>query len=297
MLSIISAVKGIPELTQKAFNSIWENAANPKQIEHLIVLDCKSFSKDTETHDLLDEYKNFYTSLGININVGEVCFCKNPEGYKTRNLHRDYWNPLAKKAKGDIIFGLTNDCIIQTKNFDQILLDAFEQYKTKHRHDVVQFLVDDDSAAAKPEMRPSSAITSNKWYAGDMDKTKAIEEAQDKTKNDFCQWVILSKSAVETIGGIVPDEIQLEGGDQYVDNIFKNTPIPSQIDLTSEIIIEDHSWHTDRVTVTDEEKEVIMGERPILDQRAYIELGFINQKKPYHAKINYEIARQIYNIG
>ena len=70
MLSIISAVKGSPELTQKAFNSIWENAANPKQIEHLIVLDCKSCSNDTETHYLLDEYKNFYTSLGININVG-----------------------------------------------------------------------------------------------------------------------------------------------------------------------------------------------------------------------------------
>lgn len=296
MLSIISVIKGRPEVTIKAFNSIWANAHNPEKIEHLISLDCKSFSHTTELHELMDEYRNFYTQLGINIFVNEVCFCQNPQTYSARNLHRDYWNPLAKKAKGDIIFGLTNDCIIQTKNFDQILFNAFEEHKTKHRHDVVQFLVDDDSGMGKTSSRSSTALKSDRWNSGKMDKLKAIEKSQDKVRNDFCSLVILSKSAVETIGGIVPDEIQLAEGDQYIDSIFKNTIAPSQLDLTSEIITQDHSYHTERVDLSDEEEKRLDAERPVPDGRAALELSFIKSKRPYDAKINLEIVKQVYNI-
>ena len=41
MLSIVTAAKGRIEQTKEAFNSIWENAEDPANIEHYIVVDCK----------------------------------------------------------------------------------------------------------------------------------------------------------------------------------------------------------------------------------------------------------------
>ena len=293
MLSVISTVKGRPEGTILAFNSIWENADKPQEIEHLIAMDCATFSENTELHELVNEYRDFYKQLGIRVLVNEVCFCQRPEQYEFRNLHREYWNPLAKEAKGDIIFGLTNDCVIQTKGFDTILFDAFEEHKEKHKHDVVQFLIDDDSASTKTQMRPSAALKNDTWKSGNIDKLQALKKSQDKAISDFCQWVILSKSAVDIMGGIIPDEIQLEGGDTYVDSIFKNTILPSQLDLTSQIITEDHSHHTGR---SDEDEKMLGQGRPNRDQRAEVEKLFIESKRPYDAKINLEIARQAYNL-
>jgi hypothetical protein len=199
-VSIITAAKGRVDTTKKAFDSIWENAHHPYDIEHLIMMDCN----DKPLHAYMGVYMKSYPKYKIKAYT--VCHCKNKELYHRRKIHRDYWNPLAKNCSGDIIFGLCNDTVILTKGFDEILHTSLVESKVKHKHSYFQFLVDDDSSN---DISPRIG--------------------------DMCSWIILTKEAIKNIGGIVPDEITFSGGDSYVYNLFKHTVVPSQINLRDQI--------------------------------------------------------------
>lgn len=200
MLSIITVAKGRIETTKMAFNSIWDNADNPEDIEHLIMVDCN----DKDLRQYIGEYIKSHP-VG-KVKAFTVCFCKSKAAYSQRKIHRDYWNPLAKNSSGDVIFGLCNDTIILTKGFDKIICDSVIMAKKELKHSYFQILVDDDSSC---DIFPR---------VGDM-----------------CSWIILTKPVLDIIGGIVPDEITFAGGDSYVYNLFRNTTIRSQIDLITQI--------------------------------------------------------------
>tara|TARA_R110002020_G_scaffold201083_1_gene403579 strand:+ start:293 stop:1180 length:888 start_codon:yes stop_codon:yes gene_type:complete len=288
MISIITAAKGRVEQTIESFNSIWNNASNPEDIEHLIAVDCQ----DHELKKKLQEYKAFYSSAGINIVLSEVCHCQNPDGYTHRNLHREYWNPLAKQSKGDLVFGMPNDCVIQTNNFDKILLDALEEAKQSYKHDCFQILIDDDAEndTDRPEAIEKLTETSN-WSIGslEMNKKKAVENSKDGEV--FCSWVILSRRAVDLIGGICPDEFQNEAADRHIYSVFSNTPIKSQLDLTEDIKTLHMSHYTGRAELDDVTRSKPVPTQPILQERLTVE-----ETHPYHSRVNYEIVRQVFDL-
>lgn len=205
MLSIISAIKGRPELTKKCFEKIWEMADDPFDIEHVIAVDCND---GPLINYINNDYQKFVDKLGLfnRVRYHRVCFCKREFLYPLRSISRDYWNPIAKMSIGNIVFGLTNDCEILTKGYDTILKNAYAEHVKRFHHSYFQFVIDDDGS-------------------------NDIESRHNK----FCSWIILSRSAVNLIDGILPPEMSFAGSDQYIYRIFDSTYIKSQINLYDKI--------------------------------------------------------------
>ena len=288
MLSIVTAAKGRVEQTIESFNSIWDNASNPNEIEHLIAVDCQ----DHELKSKLHEYKNIYSSAGINIMVYEVCHCQTLEAYTHRNLHKEYWNPLAKQTKGDLVFGMPNDCVIQTKNFDRMLLDSFEEARDFYKHDYFQILIDDDGEndPDRPEAIEKVAEESV-WSTTSLELSKKNAVENSKDGEVFCSWVILSRKAVDLIGGICPDEFQSGDADRHIYSIFSKTPIKAQLDMRKNIKTLHISHYTGRSELDD-----VTESRPVPTPLTRLEQHIVEKTLPYHSKVNYEIVRQVFDL-
>ena len=215
MLSIVTVAKGRKDITQRSFESIWTNCHDKDNIEHLIATD----HDDGELNSFIKEYMEAHPECRISHNTVQI------EPYSQRNIHKDYWNPLVREAKGEIIFGLTNDAIITTKHFDKILFEALDDHKIKHRHSYFQILIDDDYDSL-------------------------VEGCQHDSV--FCSWIILTRPAAKIFDGIAPSEIVFSSADQYVARVFGNSLIPSLIDLREEIKSENISHYTGKQEVADD---------------------------------------------
>lgn len=208
--SIITVAKGRIETFRKACDAIWELAYDPYQIEHIILYD----HGDTEMINYMAEYVKKYPQLRIfSISV-------KLDDYDNRNMHRDYWNVGANASHGEIIFGLCNDTIINTKHYDKIMLDTLADVKQKVGHSVFQFLVDDDSG-----------------------------KIEEYPVNWFCSWIILTRKALQIFNGLAPEELPFQGADRAVFQVMNQTIKPSQINMRDSIKTLHISHYTGRAEV------------------------------------------------
>ena len=261
MLSIVTVSKGRHEIFAKVVKSIWENADDPYNMEHIVATDLT----DVESHAFMEAYIKRYPAYNIThtkVRLPECIECSKTAGrgvthYERRNIHKDYWNPIARRARGDVVFGLTNDFIIQTKGFDKIMLDAVDSHKQKHRHSYFQILIDDDDESLLPEVAKPFP---------------------------FCSLIILTKEAVRIVNGIAPDEITFSGADQYMEKIFSHTLYSSQIDLRDQIKCEQISHYTGRQETADD----VTSSRAV-DSTNWASVG----EKQYDLALDYAIIKQL----
>lgn len=107
--SIILNSRKRVKLLSKLLNSIYENTANPDQVEILISLDCD----DEDSQSFLSEYDRFERNV-----FWEVI---------ERDSHlNNRLTGLAQQALGDWIFILNDDTEILTKDWDKIAWEALE---------------------------------------------------------------------------------------------------------------------------------------------------------------------------
>ena len=229
MLSIITASKGRLDIFDKAVTNLWGHAADPENIEHIVATDLH----DHETHAFMDQYISKYPTRKIIHRKMELPVCAECLArtgvekihYERRNIHRDYWNPIAKEASGDVIFGMGNDSLIETPDYDKMILEAAKKAKIQHGHSYFQILIDDDNESLLREsVKPF----------------------------DYCSFIILTREVIRVLGGIAPNEIAFSGGDHFVCQIFYNTLYPSQIDLRSSIKAAHISHYTGKQSGPDE---------------------------------------------
>ena len=252
MISVISAVKGRIDLTKKSFESIWNRSSNPENIEHIVSFDCH----DEHMSDFLGTYKQFCISNNFQTKFYKVCFCNKMDRYRYRNMHRDYWNPLANSSRGDIVFGLCNDFVIQTQDYDTIMEKSLESACRKYKHDIFQIIIDDDYADIR----------------------------QKNNEPKYCAPIILSKAALEVFNGIAPIEYSSQGADIFTANVFAGTHINSTIDLIEKVKIKQFSIQRGNYP-----SDHVQSDRPILDEHrpefAY-QQDILHGKKYYHSLIN-----------
>ena len=261
MLSIVTATKGRQEIFWRVVDSIWENAHDPYNIEHIVATDVN----DVQSHAFMEEYIKKYPAYDIvhqKARLPKCEECSKTAGrdvvhYERRKIHRDYWNPMARQSRGDVIFGLTNDYIIKTKDFDRIMLEALSSHRQEHSHSYFQVLLDDDEDSLLPE---------------------------NAKPFPFCSLIILTKEAVRILGGIAPDEIAFSGADQFVEQVFSNTLFSSQIDLRSQIKCELVSHYNGTQDSADE----VTSTRPI-DDTDWSAIG----AKQYDTALDYAIIKQM----
>ena len=260
MLSIVTVSKGRQEIFWRVVDSIWENAHDPYNMEHIVATDMN----DTKSHAFMEEYIKKYPAYDIihrKVRLPECAECSRTAGrsvthYEKRKIHRDYWNPIAREARGDLVWGLGNDFVIQSKDFDKIMLEAMRSHKQQHHHSYFQVLLDDDDESLLPEnVKPFP----------------------------YCCLIILTKEAIRILNGVAPDEIAFSGADQFVEQIFSNTLFSSQIDLRDQIKCEMVSHYTGRQDAADE----VTTTRPI-DNTDWSAVG----AKQYDVALDYAIIKQ-----
>jgi hypothetical protein len=253
MISVISAVKGRYEITIDSFTSIWENASDVNNVEHIIIYD----GHDYAMQHLLQNYSEICKQSNFKLKVMVANF-DNHIHYQYRNMHRDYWNPMAIQSSGDIVFGLCNDTIILTKNYDKILEESVAEHREKYNHNFFQIFVDDD------------------W----------------EEEHSYCSWIVLTKPCLEIFNGIAPQEISSQGADQFVANVFQSTDIKSIIDLRDKIKTKQIS-----VQKGNYENDFVQNERPLIDSQRpewpfYSDILYT--KKYYHHKLNNKILQSVF---
>ena len=91
-LSMITVTKGRHESFKRTVREIWERADNPDQIEHIVASD----DDDEETHRVVDEYIASYPDRKI---IHRKVTLPEDVPYEKRNIHKHYWNPLAREAE------------------------------------------------------------------------------------------------------------------------------------------------------------------------------------------------------
>jgi hypothetical protein len=252
MISILSVVKGRYDITLKSFHSIWNNCHDSNNIEHIAICD----DNDNDMLKLLNEYSDFCTKNNYRFKFFTY-HVTNDEDYKYRSMHRDYWNRIAMQANGDIIFGLCNDTIIDTKNYDVIMQNAVNENIACYNHSLFQIFIDDD------------------W---------PIEDKYNILGYYYCSWIILTKDCLQIFNGIAPDEISSQGADSFVSALFQSSPVPAVINLIDAIKTIQISVQKGNYDIND----TVNTSRPIIDSQRKEWTQHFNKlfvKKYYHKKL------------
>lgn len=259
MISVISAVKGRYDLTMESFNSIWEQCSNPNNIEHLVLCDYD----DMEMRSLLKEYQHQSDQLKRRV-LYDVVRYPDDFSYRMRMMHLHYWNRLALAAQGDIVFGLTNDGIIQTKNYDLIFETKVSEFKHVYGHRVFY-------------------IMPNDGYSDD--------DRWEHAQHMYSGFIVLTAEAVRVFDGIAPNEISSVGGDQFVSRVFHESLVPAVIDLRDQVYIEQRS-----VQIGNYPSDNVQDERPVIDRDRPMWPYFadiLNGKMYYHYRLQTTILESI----
>ena len=261
MISVISAVKGRHELTLESFNSIWEKCSDPDNVEHLLLCDYD----DMKMRSLLEKYARDAEKENRRV-MYDVVRYPNQRAYEMRMMHYHYWNRMALASRGNIIFGLCNDAIIDTNHYDIILQEKVELGKMAYGHGVF-YLLCDDGYNNKEESRLADG------------------------KYNYSAYIILTSEAIQAFDGIAPNEISSVGADQYVSRVFHESLVPAVLDVTDCIHIKQFSVQNGNYP-----GDYVQDERPVEDTARptwpyYTDL--LNDKMYYHYRLQATILQSL----
>jgi len=261
MISIISAVKGRYDLTKRAFDSIWKNCSDEKNIEHLVIFD----DGDSEMEKFVIEYSKKSLELDRSVQIHKKKYTSE-NAFKYRNMHYDYWNYLAKFSSGDIIFTLPNDAIIETKNYDKIMQDAVLANIKKYKHNYFQIFIDDG-------------------LSSDAEKIRLVGSY-------YCCWLVMTRPCLEIFNGIAPVEFSSDGADIFLARLFQSTDINAVIDLKNKIRTTQISKQKGNY-----DDDIIFYDKPVKDalRDGYnIRCQYIFQQHHYYHKLNNKILQSVF---
>lgn len=118
-ISVLLPTRGRTETLKKSIVSLLDNIENNHNVEFILGLDKDDFSTIKWIEKILSR-----TLQDANIDAKTVMF--EPQGYE--NIHT-YINEMASQARGDWLFIWHDDCIMQTKNWDNKILKYKDQFK------------------------------------------------------------------------------------------------------------------------------------------------------------------------
>jgi len=128
MISILCPSRGRPKNIEQLRENILNITYDIYDIELLLKLDTDDLYKLDSRYDY---------------------FIKSYIGDRSPYLNRDYYNFLAKKAKGQYLWGWGDDCRVETKNWDIILYQRIEEYLKDKPDRIAYISVNEEGSKAK----------------------------------------------------------------------------------------------------------------------------------------------------
>ena len=118
-ISILPPTRGRTEVLKASLMSLLDNVKEPKEIEIMLGMD----EDDTDVISYVkDELGPILQEKGVETKANIF----KPLGYT--NLHQ-YVNTLAGNASGDWLFFWNDDCLMETKNWDEVINSYTGQFK------------------------------------------------------------------------------------------------------------------------------------------------------------------------
>jgi glycosyltransferase involved in cell wall biosynthesis len=187
-ISIIIPTRSRQERLAKLIESIFSLAKYPDLVELVLVYD----NDDEETRDLLNQFQGIFNRQNLIVLNRD----------RSHNLNNDYLNFAACHTSGKYIWGLGNDNLIITDNWDEVLLEKAEEFlKEKHGRVLYGYVSDD------------------------------IHNTGDINTVGGCCFPLVSREAYEALGWFFPPEITKWGADHWLWMIYKALPENRMLDL------------------------------------------------------------------
>jgi len=200
--SIIFPARGHKDKLFRSLGSIVKTTDRLKDVEVLIAVD-----------DDDEELKHIGYHDGLDIKVFEYPHRK--------DILCCYYNALAKKATGDVIWVWSQECFLRTMHWDKIVRKHIKKHP---KWDVWLAMPRDITLLEK--------LPDGRW------KTKI--QANPITKEEFSCYYMLSRKAYEAVGYVQKPEIRMWGSDLYMCMLFGNPLVDRRIDMREiEVVSED----------------------------------------------------------
>lgn len=200
--SFIFPARGHQDKLKRTLDSIVRTTSRLQDVEVLIAVD----SDD-------NELKNVGYNGGL-----DVTFFEYPP---RKDILCCYYNALAKKAKGDVIWVWSQECFLRTMNWDKI---ARKHIKRHPKWDVW--------LAMPRDITLLEEMPDGRW------KTKI--QGNPITKEEFSCYYMLSRKAYEALGFVQKPELRMWGSDLYMCMLFANPLVNRRIEMREiEVVSED----------------------------------------------------------
>ncbi len=206
-ISVIFPTRGRLPLLEKAVDSIFTKAKYPEKVEISLAYD----SDDPETKQKIEELQ--YAYRGFELNAMEV-YCNAAMAEAGLNIHEQYFAPLARNAKSEIVWETGNDVVFMTPDWDDILKIHVDEFLNKHPDRLMYCKINHDSKV--------------------------------KTAFGFCCFPVVSAAHIQVCGCGVPKEITSWNADLFLWQIYQSLCESRELDLSDKIEVQHLSYHSQR---------------------------------------------------
>jgi len=160
---------------------------------------------------------------------------------KAEHFINDYWNPIAKMAKGRWVMAINDDSVFKTKKWDKEISDKMSNRARDLRDDIVYGKTDDCCTLGNRNSKDSY----------------------------FSCWALQSKEAVNALGFFYDPNIWVWGPDQVMGLIYlalnKLTKEDRIVDIY-DVVIDHDSFHTEK-----REQDKFFFEQKAIDDKHFYE--------------------------
>jgi len=254
--SLLVPTRGRIESLKRYLKSVSDTVGHPEDIEVLLVYD----NDDLETIEALEGLKEEYKHLSLS------CY----ETTRTEFSNENYYNFLARKAKGRYIWANANDLVFLVANWDIKLW-----FKLNY------FMID------KPDRLVCANILDNTPGPGN----------PPADKKEFPCFPLFSREVLDVLGFILAPQLPTWGADRYAYRLFSQ--VERFLVINNEVYLDHISYHKDYKTVKADDLTTRAGDlcakyaklpkhdyhkqTPIILQQAKQLKEYINERKLDHA--------------
>ncbi len=201
-ISLITPTRNRPNDLKTFLKSVYETTTNHVDVEILFFVD----DDDETTLKMIDPLiETYHTRLDLHFIIGK----------RSDHFSKDYYNFLAKKAKGRWIMAINDDSVFVTPGWDVIVCNKMEAAADKMGDDILLGIVQDGMIR---------------------------NEKESKAPTMSC-WLLSSKEYVDLMGGLLLEEIYTWGGDYWLGRLFTKVQGGRRKVYILDVLIEHNSHH------------------------------------------------------
>lgn len=193
-ISVIIPTRDRPEMLTDCINSLLDKSYKKNRLFEIILLIDNDDIETLTTAINLQSKFNFTNILdNTKCNSLSIIILERSE-----YMQRDYNNVGAVAAKGDLVFILNDDTIMNTNNWDKIIYDFY--LENKNSQDIMFLAITDDTH--------------------DSISLDSLGRTRDAETHGPC-FPIVTKTFVKYLKGVFPSNIRMWGADIVLHSIFK----------------------------------------------------------------------------